>query len=88
MPGGRLSEPVQSGGRTRVTEYYNHATLKLVPNCHLRDWLESVEDVGLNKAVLKKLTRDDLFLLLGFCFGFAPADEPIEQLDSDCMGSS
>lgn len=52
----------------------------LAKNYHFRVWLNAADKTNMNPAVTKKLEREDLFLLLSFCFGFAPQDEPCECL--------
>lgn len=50
--------------------------------CHLVDWMEAADPVYANRAALMKASRDQLFSLLGFMFGFAPYDEVQPQLSS------
>ena len=49
-------------------------------NHHFRVWLQHAEPKHLNQLIVKKLDREELFLLLAFCFGFSPQDEVAEKL--------
>lgn len=52
-------------------------------NCHFKLWLGHAESTELNSVVLKNTQREDLLLLMAFCFGFLPQDELCEKLDRD-----
>lgn len=54
--------------------------LALAKNCHFRTWLSEADPMNLNASVIKKVDREDLLLLLSFCLGFQPQDEPCESL--------